>query len=298
MKSGDRLKAILKESLQPKGEKFEELDLGLIEDEDEDEHSPRFESGILDIQKMSGGFYSFTAVAGRKKLGKTIIAVRACIESAQPGPNGGWSVHYYYGENTAKRVRGLIKKTLGTLRSDEPPEWFFDKFRSCRFRAGASLEGLIHNCATMIPSDAEKVLIAIDSVNRLARYAKIEYLRALGKICEIAQASSEESGGRIAWLVLSEMNHKGGMIGMDIEHSAACLLYLRKTKNPDRVKMALESRESQSGDLGSLYRNWAECRFEGGPDEAPRVDEPAPDPKAGQTELRLVQGGSLGDLPW
>jgi len=297
VKPGERLKKILLESLEPVGEKFEELDLGLIEQADEDEHSPRFESGVLDIQKMSGGFFSFTAIAGRKKLGKTLLAVRACIESAAPGPNGNWSVHYYYGENTAKRVRGLIKKTLGTLRSSEPPDWFYDNFRSSRFRAGATLEGLVHNAAHRIPPDAAKVLIAVDSVNRLARYARMDYLRALQRICEIAQTSSEESGGRIAWMVLSEMNHKGGMVGMDIEHSAACLLYMRKTKDPSKVKMALESRESESGDLGSLYRNWQECRFEAMDSSRPAGAKSRA--RAGQAELRLVSGGGLeDDVPW
>ena len=51
------------------------------------------------------------------------------------------------------------------------------------------------------------------------------------------------------------------MVGLDVEHAAACLLWMRRTKHPRRVKLSLDSRESESGDLGELTRDYANGRF-------------------------------------
>jgi hypothetical protein len=275
-----------------KGRDFDELNLTFLDDQ-EDEHSPRFPSGIVELDNLTGGgFFGFSACAGRKKLGKTMIAVRSAVEAARTG----WNVHYTYGENTAARVRSLVKKVLGPL-AEDPPDWFYSNLRGFRFGDGARVDGLVENVTERIPDDAEKVLVVVDSVNRLARYSGSDYLRTLNRICQVAQNSSEVSGGRVAWLVLSELNQRGGMVGMDLEYSAACLLYMRRTKDPDHVKFSVDSRESPGGDLGKLYRNWAQCTFEN-PAGPPEREEPEAATTPVQQKLTLVAGGREWDVPF
>ena len=230
---------------------------------DQEEQSPRWPSGIQAVQNKAGGFYSFTAVSGKKKLGKSMLAVRSSIEAAETDQ---WYVHFLYGEGTAEQVRGHVRRVLGPERSGELPQWM-DRWRAVRFGPGTHIETLVENISVRLPARAERLLIVLDSGNRLARFMQtarrnaMDYLRGLGRICQIAQTSSEESGGAIGWLVLSETNQRGGMVGLDVEHSASCLLYLRSTRNPEAVKMKLESRESEGGDLGTLKRVWQDCRF-------------------------------------
>jgi hypothetical protein len=259
---GDELKRILAASLEVRLKPLEDLSLRAFEQE-EGQDSPRFPSGILAVQNLSGGFYAFTAISGKKKLGKTRIGVRCGLEAAQTEE---WLVNYYYGENTGGALKGMVRGVLGEERSIDLPEWM-ELWRASRFSPGASVETLVESTSRHIPPSQERLLIIVDSGNRLARYTgrskthRLDYFRALERICQVAQTSSEESGGAIGWLILSETNQRGGMVGLDIEHSAGCLLYLRATRDPDKVRMKLESRESPGGELGVLRRKWETCEF-------------------------------------
>lgn len=277
MPAGRELRRIIQGALSDDNRAFEELDVGSIELEDSETESPRWPSGIQAVQHQAGGFYGFTAVAGKKKLGKTLIAARSSIEAAQQG----WNVHYAYGENTADRVRSMVRRVLGPYRASEMPPWMERNWRGFRFFPGSHIDSLMKNVVARIPDEADRVLIVIDSINRLARYSHGDYLRALGRICAVCQTAAEESAGHIGFLVLSELNQRGGMVGLDIEHSAGCLLTLRATRKPERVKLTLESRESPGGDLGPHLRRWDEVRF------AKELEEVAPEPEKQQEEFQL-----------
>jgi len=236
---------------------FDELDLRLVT-QDIPQESPRWPSGVRAWDDMSGGAYGFTAISGKKKLGKSIIAVRSSIEAARHG----WFTHYAYGENTPELIAGMAARVLGPVPAGDPPDWFVERWRGMRFRHGHNIAAILQNVMAFTPRDADRVLIVVDSINRLARSAGGDYLRELSYICRIAQTICEESAGRIGVMVLSETNQRGGMIGLDVEHAAGCLMYLRRTRDPVKVKMTLESRESPGGELGELERDWAQCRFD------------------------------------
>lgn len=237
---------------------FEELDLKLVVSTPDFE-SPRWPSGVRLWDDLSGGAYGFTAISGKKKLGKSIIAVRSSVEAARQG----WFTHYCYGENTPGLIASMVARTLGPIPASEPPEWFVERWRGMRFRRGHSIEAVMKNVADYTPRDAERILIVLDSINRLARYCPGgEYLRNLSYICHVAQTMCEDSAGKIGFLVLSETNQRGGMIGLDVEHAAGCLVYLRRTRDPAKVKFTIESRESPSGELGELTRDWENCKFD------------------------------------
>ncbi len=257
MKPGQELVRILDAALSTAKRPLESGDIARIEEVPNETKSPRWWSGLTPVNNMAGGFYGFTAISGKKKLGKTIIGVRASVEAVK----GEWPTHYYYGENTEQRIVGMVRRVLGPIPSEALPA-YMDRYRYVRFYPGHSIETIVNDVKrTILPSD-ERVLICIDSINRLARGTGGDYLRALGRICQVCQTAAEESGGNIGFQVLSETNQRGAMVGMDLEYSASCLLYLRPTKNPEAVKMKLESRESEGGELGTLSRNWAECCFQ------------------------------------
>jgi hypothetical protein len=235
--------------------------------------SPRWPSGIYDVDKLTeGGFYGFTVVGGPKKLGKSMVTAYSTLMAAKAG----WRVLMLRGEGTDDQLDLALEKVLFYERDADGvlPAWYFDRWDSERLNptSGFRVEDAFRAAFDYLDGDTDRLLICIDSINRIARYDSGRdsgdgYLRAISRACQIAQSACESSGGDIGVMMLTETNQRGGFVGMDIEYSAGCLLRLRKSRHFDSAKLVLESRESPGGDLGLHTRNWNTGRFERGTTE-------------------------------
>ena len=224
---------------------------------------PRWPSGLFAIDELTGGgFYGYSAIAGAKKIGKSMLGLRSTCEAAQAG----WDVVYFLGEGTEGMVERRLEQMYGSDHELWPSaleNWDLRFFRSS---AKLSFAGMVEYAQSRIGANAERVLIAIDSVNRLAKHLERpgfgqRYFDVLRQIGNFGQLATELSEGRIGFLTLSEVNRKGGAVGMDIEYACAVLVSIRRATTRGHVRIEVESRDTASGDLGVFRRAFSELRF-------------------------------------
>ena len=251
----------------------------------------RVPSGITELDAMTGGgFYGFTIVAGPPKQGKSLIAQQSAVQGALAG----WQTFYAYGEMTHGQVIQRTCNALGRSRENWPDR--MANFEPFRFRRGADVEVMLRHFADQIPVYSERVLIVLDSLNRLAAHMAREqnhthaYFRAIDRISSICQDITEFSDGRICVVALSEQNQQGGAKGGQVEYDAQCIVKLKPAKGPHCVSIHIDSRDSPGGDLGEFQRVYESCRFVRACDA---YDERASEPPEFPGEPRLS-----GELPW
>lgn len=250
---------------------------------------PRVPSGLADVQYYAGGFYGFTVIQGAPKLGKSLIAQNASALAALDG----WEVRYLYGEMTGQQ---MDERVSNALRVDSPDDWpieMAEHWRATGFSFDSDIDTLLRREAETIPHHAERALIVIDSMQTLAEHMSDGkpsnyFFTALRRIQKLAQAISEQSNGRVAFIGMSEVNQNGGAKGGKFEYSVQCLLKLFEGKDPNHVKAYLISRDTKGGDLGSLQRVYEECRFRRECDPNQELEMPTP----------TREPAEVGRLPW
>jgi hypothetical protein len=217
-------------------------------------------SGIDAVDKLSGGFYDLTVVAGGYKLGKSLLALRSALEAAE----NGWTVLYLDGENDPGTLGRRIVNYFG-CDFTRWPDWYVERFILRRFGPQATIEGVAVFAAGRITEADDKVLIVIDSANRLAKRVssnqKTPYFEALGGIVDWGQNVACLSRGTVGVLLVSELNRRGQATGLDVEYSASALLYLRGDPTEPEVELQLLSRRTLGGHLGTHRRIYSRCAF-------------------------------------
>jgi hypothetical protein len=216
----------------------------------------RFETG--------GGFYGTACIAGRFKLGKSMLALRSAVAAALKG----WTVidHDLESDDTELAIRLL--NILGVGAPHWPAE--MDLFNIRTWGQGADLHKIADVTAQLIQPGDTKVLVMIDSANRLAkRMVRNDtkyrgghgYFRALEDVFEWASSATRFSEGRMGMLLTAEQNRAGSVVGMDPEYSSDCILYIRGGDVPGEVELEFVSRRTRSESLGIYERRFGECRF-------------------------------------
>ena len=76
--------------------------------------------------------------------------------------------------------------------------------------------------------------------------------------------SVKETLGRIAFMVVSELNKEGNLKGGQLDYKADLALRIQKIKDEkDMVQIDItHSRSTRGGDLGRFYRDWPTGRFD------------------------------------
>jgi hypothetical protein len=207
-----------------------------------------------------GGFTGLTVVAGHKKLGKSVVALRSALLAAASG----WRVFYLDGENKPFIFAQRVKNFFGGASHTSWPDWMAERFTAIRMRQSMTMRHAAELVATRIVELDERVLIVVDSLNRLAkrRARGGSYFAQLQEIVDWSVTVTTESDGRCGVLLISELNRDGGAVGMDVEYASDVLLFLRDTNRPRSVSMELVSRAGPGGHLGDYVRNYAELRFD------------------------------------
>lgn len=221
-------------------------------------------SGIAGVDRLAdGGFYLFSVVGGFEKLGKSMVALISSLMAARTG----WRVYFCDGEDgqdlTCERVELFLQE------DDEAswPDWM-GNFEYIEFGPGENLQGLASIIVDNLAEVDQKVLVVINSINRLAKYSVdsdkgTDYFRALRQIGAWAWSATRLTGGEISTLLVSEVNRAGGYLGQDVGYTADLLLKLEGGEGPREVKMDLKSRRTMGGDLGVYTRHYAFQRFIG-----------------------------------
>lgn len=218
-----------------------------------DRPSPRWPTGIAKIDALlGGGGHGVTVLGGSPKVGKTLLATGIAVEAAVSG----WDVHYANGELTepamaARMLRyrgGMAQRALLSSRlhcHQVGPGWHR------RSLAGAITETL--------DEDTDRVLVVLDSINTLTDFALMsgrrDYFATLGAIGMLAMQSRRWSEGRISWLLVSELNQRGGTKGGKLDYTGDVILGIRRTPEPSTVSLGVDlSRETAAGPCGEYLR--------------------------------------------
>lgn len=253
-----------------------------------DDEPPSWPSGLCPMTGRSVRFDGTVALCGMPKLGKSLIALGSSLEAAEEG----WRVVYCDAENRAGIIARRLENWLGVGLA-ESPRWFAAQWAHHRITSAGTIEALAEYVSDQITQADDKVLIVIDSANRLAKRMAAnpeypmyrDYFACLGRITDWASTVTTLTRGRVAFLLISELNRKGGAAGLDIEYSAESLLMLTKADGQKRVELEWISRNSESDRLGEYRRMYDRCRF---------VESIGPAEVAPAAEVVLGPGASGG----
>ena len=233
-----------------------------------DQPSPRWPSGIAKLDKQhAGGMYGVCAVVASEKIGKSMLAVGAAIEAARSG----WQVFFVNAENPA----GAMRQRIAAYTDDLDRALVQRNLRVFQARPGLTAWSVSERAAGAVEDDCTRLLVVIDSLNTCAEFALMgksnghprsrDYFAALRHYCCLAMLSRRDTSGAVSWLLVSEVNQKGGAKGGKLDYVADLNLRLDAGDEADAVVIwAKSARETRSGRVGVYTRDFASQRFVGG----------------------------------
>jgi len=215
----------------------------------------------IDNDVAMEGFYGLSVVCGGTKLGKSVVAYQSALTAAM----NGWRVVYIDAElddfQACQRIQNATGKTVREWLAANPTFVWRSVFMPL------TLRGLVGGIARLIEDFDGKVLIVLDSINRIATKIenpkkRVSYFDALHSLTSWLLAVRRLSWGRIGVLVTSEKNRRGGTKGEALEYACDVLLKIKGKPSDAWAELNVElSREGGGGNLGKYVRNWKACRF-------------------------------------
>jgi predicted ATP-dependent serine protease len=241
-----------------------------------EKQAPRWPSTLADVDRIAGGFYGVTVIAGETGVGKSSLAFASALEAAL----GGWTVVYCNAELDAGTVRSYIKRWL-------PQKALRDaallNLRVVNVGPGVTLPLLAQRMEGALDwsyKPHERLLVVLDSVNTIAELAQggegVEtYFAELRRWLLWVMDARRRSSGVVSALVISETNAKGETKGRKADYVADMVVNLRRGDMDGYVKAAVvKGRYSGRQDLGALYFDHNTGQFKGATVEyAPAAQE-------------------------
>lgn len=224
---------------------------------------PRYASGLHDVDLVAGGLYGLAVAGGPPKTGKSLLALRVGLDTAA---RDGALVVYVDFELDRYTFTSRLLGATGVRSPEELPLWAAENLRVID-GADSSAEELADQIAMQIDEQAERVLIVIDSLNRMAKNQQRHkrggnYFQHLGEIVSWARNTVTLTGGEVGCLLVSEVNRAGGITGQDPEYAADCFLTLQRTDSASEVEIEFTSRSTAGFSARSYRRDGHAARFE------------------------------------
>ena len=230
----------------------------------------RWPSGICDIENRMAleGFYGFSVITGKYKLGKSIAAFASAALAAEQGIH----VVYVDAELDAMQLGQRITRFGGASWWEQHRGHFAMRM----LVEPMPLQTIADDVAAQLPPDAERALIVLDSLSRIAeklslwsrvrrgdKYARpIDYWTALDLVIDWCSRIRRLEPARIGVLVTSEENSHGTSKGQKIEYAGDMALRIKGRPDSDIVELSVPfSREGGEGELGAYRREWRSTRF-------------------------------------
>ena len=233
-----------------------------------DQQSPRWPSTLGDVDRVAGGFYGVTVVAGETGVGKSSLAFASAIEAARTG----WTACYCNAELDAGTVtRYLRRRTSG----DRELTHILRRLRIVTVGPGVTLPQVSEEITDALDWDTrptERLLVVLDSVNTMGELAQggegVEtYFTELRRWLLWAMECRRRSGGLISFLIVSETNARGETKGRKADYVADMVVHLHRGETDGHVKVAVvKGRYSGRQDLGALYFDHRTGEFKGQPE--------------------------------
>ena len=211
----------------------------------------KFPSGCDAIDfAAGGGAYGVFSLGGEPGIGKSWMAISAAVKATKEE----WQVYYV---NTELELREISNRLIIVNGGQGPKLWGMIRILMTPGRLTLlDIKDKIKE--SVILGSTHKILVIFDSVNRMAklmeRTTRGGYLSALSDWGEFARAAAQMSEGRIAFMLISELNQRGNDKGEQLGYLSS--LHLRLIKDKDNSELIeaeiMKNRRFQKGGIPAL----------------------------------------------
>ncbi len=187
-----------------------------------------FSSGCQALDHAFGeGAYGVFGFSGDPGIGKSWIGINAALRSMLRG----WTVEYV---NTELEHGEFSERALLVNRHVGVEDW--SKLGVWSIPGRISVREVITKLKDRVElGKTEKMMIVMDSVNRLATFCHGNYLRDLADWTELSRSMVHASGGLIGVMMVSELNKAGNEKGEQVRYLASVVA--RMKMDPDQMGM-------------------------------------------------------------
>lgn len=251
----EQIQAALGMALDARGEWEEQrFDLDRNRPRLKDPH--RWPSTLDQLDSRCGGFPGITYLAAPPKVGKSLLALASALEAAASME---WRVVYINAELT----RGETDERVDRYITHRPgAEDALPFLRVVHVSRGLTLERLHEAILCSLEPDELRVLVVVDSINRIADFAGREYFRTLTELGTYLMTARRLSEGAVSGLIVSELNKRGTDKGDKGSYLADMLVRMKPGREAHWVEIdVLHARHGGDGPVGKFLRSWQEGRF-------------------------------------
>ena len=223
---------------------------------------PRFQTSIAALNALTRGGYGLVSAGGDPKVGKTTFAIGPAVEASLDG----WTVVYLNAELDDREAKLAVMRYCGGKIPDQVKKKLFIVNPDYTFQPRDAIERV----GNALSPDDDKVLVVLDSINALVdlssdgrRGEVLDYWSAHSLWRNFALRSVRASLGRIAFLVVSELNKDGQSPGAQLAYKSDMASAIQKEDSRDEtVEIEVtHSRSTRAGHLGTFLREWEKGRF-------------------------------------
>ena len=226
----------------------------------------RWPTGLSYVDQACGG-YGITVVAGKPKVGKSLVAIGAACESVQQG----WRVAYVNAELTPAELDERLLRYTSRF-NDSQVEAVLDRLHLLHVSPGVTVDRVIEEARVLLEMDDTKLLLILDSINRLVKYSTRpgddgHYWAELQKWSGFLTKARRDSEGLVSGLIVSELNARGAVKGLDLEYEADQVISINRggddpTKSHGLVEIAVPlNRSGPELEPRSHLRMWQTGHF-------------------------------------
>ena len=222
--------------------------------------TPHWPTGCDAIDAITGGGYGMTIFGGMPKVGKSLLA----ISSAVCASRAGFSTVYCNAEMSPGHI---LERFHNYMRV--PDKAVAENLHIAHVGPGITIDKLYAEIKEhAITDQTEKILIVLDSINRIVDFGcsaegnEDGYWRGLADWSAWAMNSRRATEGRISWAIVSELNSQGLIKGRNLEYTADCVVRMSSTGADDIVDIDIPySRATRAASVGAAYRDWSVGKF-------------------------------------
>lgn len=223
------------------GRALQPQSLPVVYDEAPEEHvPPRISTSIPEVdQATGGGAYGFTCIAGDSGVGKSTTAWNVALAAKA----GGWDVLYIAAEMEQADYEMRAGRFLGCSPGEVRASGRLPVL--AHVASGLDLDALIDLVLTAPGEKAQRLLIVLDSITKIAAYideaqTDNSFFRAMARLTRMAEAAVRFGERRIAVVATSELNKDRQAIGRRITYAASLEIDLMADKDqPDLVRVSI-----------------------------------------------------------
>lgn len=215
------------------------------------------------IQSTEGEvcYRGLSILGGETGVGKSKLAVRAALLACS-SPNTG--VIYLCAEIDEPTTALYMQQCTGWSIADVVER--FPNFRSIIVPAGCTYQRVVEAVLRQIPRGCTRLIVIADTINTLTVKCQQDghdYFSLMKQFGIWMLESRIRSAGKIAWLIVSELNRDQQVQGLKLDKWSDFVLRFRRGDLKNQVYIdVLKGRYSGREELGTYHLNWQSCEME------------------------------------